>query len=93
KAVAEVRISGHDKGGAISAFLNEAPFEGRRPVFAGDDVTDEDGFAVVDRRGGISIKVGDGDSVARYRVPDVSALRDWLGVIGRMDGLNDEAAE
>jgi trehalose 6-phosphate phosphatase len=44
-----------DKGTAIAAFLTERPFLGRVPVFAGDDLTDEDGFALVNAREGIAI--------------------------------------
>jgi trehalose 6-phosphate phosphatase len=93
KAVAEVRSRGHDKGGAIEAFLDEPPFKGRRPVFAGDDVTDEDGFVALEPLAGITIKVGDGATAAQYRVGSVSELRDWLHAIGGTDADNSEAAE
>ena len=78
KCVYELRCDTHDKGGAIAAFLEEAPFAGRTPVFAGDDVTDEDGFTIVNRRHGISIKVGAGDTVARYRLDGPGQLATWL---------------
>jgi trehalose 6-phosphate phosphatase len=48
-------------------------------VFIGDDLNDEHGFAEVNRLEGISIKVGKGPSCARYRLPDVAAVRRWLG--------------
>lgn len=77
----EIRPEGMDKGVAIHAFLNEPPFRGRRPVFAGDDVADERGFAVVNAHDGISVLVGDrDDTVAHYRLPDPSAVHRWLGV-------------
>ena len=49
------------------------------PVFLGDDVTDEDGFEVVNAARGISIRVGSiRHSVAEYCLPDVAAVRPWL---------------
>ena len=78
KMVLEVRPAHADKGTAIARFLEAPPFVGRTPVFAGDDITDEDGFAVVNRHGGISIKVGAGESEATCRVRDVATLHDWL---------------
>lgn len=77
--VVEVRPAGADKGMAIEAFLAEPPFAGRRPVFVGDDLTDEHGFAVVNAAAGMSIKVGEGASVARYRLRDPAAVHRWLG--------------
>ena len=81
KMVLEVRPAHANKGTAIARFLETPPFAGRAPVFAGDDITDEDGFAVVNRHGGISVKVGAGETHAAYRVPDVAALHGWLAVV------------
>ena len=78
KCVLEVRPAGVDKGHAIAAFLREAPFAGRTPVFAGDDVTDESGFAVVQAHGGMAIKVGEGASRARHRLGSPQAVHAWL---------------
>lgn len=83
KMVAELRPEGPDKGAVVAAFMAEPPFAGRLPVFVGDDVTDEAGFAEVNRRGGHSVRVGDATvpSAARWRVPSVAALADWLAGI------------
>lgn len=78
KCVVEAKPAGFDKGTAIEEYLAEAPFKGRKPVFIGDDLNDEHGFAVLNRIDGISIKVGDEDTCARYRLPDVAAVRAWL---------------
>jgi trehalose 6-phosphate phosphatase len=78
KLVVELRPVGADKGEAIAAFMSEVPFRGRVPVFIGDDATDEHGFAVVNAMGGHSLKVGDGATIARWRVPDVQAVERWL---------------
>ena len=79
KMVVEFQPRGADKGAAISAFLGEPPFLGREPVFVGDDATDEDGFAEIERRGGITIRVGPiAASIARYCLPSVAAVHRWL---------------
>ncbi|WP_158743210.1 trehalose-phosphatase [Acidisphaera sp. L21] len=67
----EVRPRGADKGLAVEAVMALPGFAGRRPVFIGDDVTDEDGMVVARRMGG-----------AGLFVPTVfgspGAVRDWL---------------
>jgi trehalose 6-phosphate phosphatase len=78
KRVVELTPAGKDKGLAIRAFTREAPFRGKRPIFIGDDVTDEHGFAMVNSLGGDSIKVGAGPTVAGWRLPSVPAVLAWL---------------
>ncbi len=78
KCVREIKPLAVNKGLAIARFMQMAPFLGRTPVFLGDDTTDEDGFAWVNSQGGISIKVGEGNSAARYRLPDCEAVLEYL---------------
>ena len=76
RRVLELKPAAATKADAIRAFMEEPPFRGRRPVFVGDDLTDLDGFAVVERLGGVSIAVGDHvDAMRRVASPrDVRAL-------------------
>lgn len=77
--VVELRPAHGDKGSAIDALLEEPPFRGRVPVFAGDDITDESGFAIVNRRGGMSVLVGTREpSAAHYALRSPDAVRRWL---------------
>lgn len=78
KMVVEAKPAGASKGSAIETFMGEPAFAGRRPVFIGDDVTDEAGFAAVQRLGGIGIKVGDGPSVAHERLDTPAEMRRQL---------------
>lgn len=83
KRVAEIKPAGFDKGSAVLECLEEPPFRGRRPVYVGDDLTDEHGFANVNGLDGISIKVGAGKTCAHFRLPDIQAVRAWLGNAAR----------
>ena len=82
--VVEIRPLGVNKGGAVHALLEVAPFAGRRPVYLGDDVTDEDAFTVVNAHGGVSVAVGPRSRTnARYQLASVRHVHDWLGRLAR----------
>ena len=83
KLVFELRPRHVSKGRAIITLLTEAPFAGRTPLFAGDDLTDEAGFADVNALGGITIKIGDGQTCAHHRLPSPEALTAWLLTLPR----------
>ncbi len=77
--VEELRAPGADKGDSVRAFMAQPPFAGARPVFVGDDATDEDGFAVAQALGGIGVVVGSARATAaRFRLADVEAALAWL---------------
>jgi trehalose 6-phosphate phosphatase len=78
KFVLEVKPAGIDKGSAIARLMASAPFAGRQPVFAGDDVTDEAGFAWVQAAGGVAIKVGEGPTLALHACESPAQVREWL---------------
>lgn len=79
KMVFEIKPGHADKGAAIASLMAAPPFAGRIPVFVGDDTTDEDGFAMVNRLGGISIRVGDrSPSHAPWKLENVEAVHVWL---------------
>jgi len=86
KMVIELRPAGRDKGTAIAEFMAEDPFRDRTPVFLGDDLTDEYGFGVVNGRGGLSVKVGDGPTEAKLRLADVDAVREALARLAGVAG-------
>jgi trehalose 6-phosphate phosphatase len=76
--VCELKQRSVSKGSAVRAYLAEAPFAGRLPVFVGDDVTDEDGIRAVQAAGGFGVRVGPGRSEARFRLADTDAVAAWL---------------
>ena len=87
KFVCEIKHSGFTKATGVSELMNHEPFKGRRPVFIGDDVTDETVFAIMPDLKGLSFSVGrrakgvDG----HFQAPD--EVRAWLGRL-----LDDERA-
>lgn len=79
KYVFELAPSGASKRSAVEAFMREAPFAGRVPVFIGDDITDEDGFAAANALGGCSVRVGSPAATqARHSFATPSAVVAWL---------------
>ena len=81
--VMEIKSSRHTKATAIAAFLEEPPFRGHTPVFVGDDLTDLDGFRIVDQHGGVSVAVGDRVH-ARWHIENPRAVRAWLARIAAL---------
>jgi trehalose 6-phosphate phosphatase len=87
KMVLEIKARAASKGRAIEEFMAEDPFTGRRPVFIGDDLTDEAGFEVVNRLGGHSIAVGVArETRARWHLRDAPHVLRWLESQARRAG-------
>ena len=78
KAVREIVPAQAGKGRGIRGMMAGPPFAGRRPVFVGDDRTDEHGFEAVNEMDGLSVKVGDGETLAKRRLASPAAARKWL---------------
>jgi trehalose 6-phosphate phosphatase len=96
KKVAEILPAAAGKGVAIARFMTESPYRGRRAVFVGDDATDEEGFAVVNQLGGISVYVGVEETTsAHYRISASADVLSWLEgpVIGALERLAETVAK
>lgn len=85
KCVVEVKRPGTSKGQAVRELMTYPPFAGRRPIFIGDDVTDESVFEVIRDFDGVSFAVG-------RRRPNVDGyferpenVRDWLDQVVQDD--------
>ncbi|MBU1336240.1 MAG: trehalose-phosphatase [Alphaproteobacteria bacterium] len=92
KMVLEARPLGVSKGEALRAFMREEPFIGRTPIFIGDDVTDEDGFIAAQDLGGVGIKLGDGETAARMRIPNVASVHALIRGLGDIAARDRETA-
>jgi trehalose 6-phosphate phosphatase len=77
--VVELKPAGFDKGCALAALMETAPFRGRQPWMLGDDLTDEHAFEETNARGGVSVIVGTRrPTSANFALSDPSAVRAWL---------------
>lgn len=74
KMLLEIRPRGYNKGQIANRLAAEYPEH--TPVFLGDDTTDEDAFKALED--GVTIKIGEGNTSARYRLPDVAAAVAYL---------------
>jgi trehalose 6-phosphate phosphatase len=82
KMVVELKPRAVTKGTAIRALMMQPPFVGRRPVFIGDDTTDEPGFTAVNELAGLSIRVGEAiPSEANFLLGSVGDVHAWLAQI------------
>lgn len=77
--VFEVKPRSVCKGSALRAFMAEHAFAGRLPVVVGDDVGDESAVLAAQESGGFGVRVGGGESQARYRLSHPGAVQRWLG--------------
>ncbi|HEV2292353.1 MAG TPA: bifunctional alpha,alpha-trehalose-phosphate synthase (UDP-forming)/trehalose-phosphatase [Tepidisphaeraceae bacterium] len=75
RKIVEVTASHVNKGAAVARLLSERQYD--LILAAGDDTTDESMFRL-DLQNFITIRVGDGDTLARYRLPTPAALRAFL---------------
>ena len=79
KMVFELKPHGANKGDALKTMMAEQPFAGTRPVFLGDDLTDEPAFLAAQDMGGAGIIVGDrAPTTAGYRIASVDEALQWL---------------
>jgi trehalose 6-phosphate phosphatase len=91
--VVELRGRGPDKGAALRAFMDEAPFHGYAPLFLGDDLTDEAGFRAAQDFGGLAIIVGTRrPTAATHALPDVAAALAWLGASTGSENRSEPAS-
>jgi trehalose 6-phosphate phosphatase len=58
KSVCEIKHSGFTKATGVLELMQHPPFAGRRPIFIGDDVTDETVFAIMPELNGFAFSVG-----------------------------------
>jgi len=78
KCVCEIKHSGFTKATGVRELMTHEPFKGRRPIFIGDDVTDEVVFAIVPEYGGLAFSVGrQAAGVADY-FDEPRDVRAWL---------------
>ena len=78
KMVLELTMIETDKGDALDLIRRRVGADA--VIFLGDDVTDEDAFAVM-QGPDVSVKVGPGESVARFRVDDIDDVAQLLALL------------
>jgi trehalose 6-phosphate phosphatase len=78
KCVCEIKHSGFNKASGVIELMNHEPFKGRRPVFIGDDVTDESVFAIMPDFGGLSFSVGRRAQGVADHFDEPRDVREWL---------------
>jgi trehalose 6-phosphate phosphatase len=76
--VIEVKGGSSSKRLAVEQFMQEPPFAGRVPVYAGDDLTDLDALAYVQSAGGHGVFVGPESKPGYGWLPQPAAVREWL---------------
>lgn len=78
KFVVEIKHEGFSKGTAVRELMQQPPFAGRRPIFLGDDVTDETVFAIMPDIDGIAYSVGRKAQGVAGHFDSPEDVRQWL---------------
>jgi trehalose 6-phosphate phosphatase len=86
KAVIEVKSAAFNKGTGIRELMRFPPFRGRKPVFVGDDVTDQAAFKVMPEFGGKAFSVGHKMKGLDGCFPNPQDVREWLYQIAKLNG-------
>src|SRR5665213_1303910 len=89
KSVCEIKHSGFNKASGVLELMTHEPFKGRRPIFIGDDVTDESVFAIMPDFDGLAFSVGRRARGVAGHFDEPRDVREWLA---RLSG-GDTAAE
>jgi trehalose 6-phosphate phosphatase len=78
KCVCEIKHSGFNKATGVLELMAHEPFKGRRPIFIGDDVTDESVFALMPDLGGLAFSVGRRAKGVADHFDEPRDVREWL---------------
>ncbi|WP_249779679.1 trehalose-phosphatase [Bradyrhizobium sediminis] len=87
KCVCEIKHSGFTKASGVRELMTHGPFKGRRPLFIGDDVTDESVFAIMPDLDGLAFSVGRRAKGVAGHFDEPGDVRQWLARL-----LDDEKA-
>ena len=87
KCVCEIKHSGFTKATGVLELMTHEPFKGRRPIFIGDDVTDEAVFGIMPDLDGLAFSVGRRATGVADHFDEPRDVREWLAHL-----LDDEAA-
>ncbi|MDB5549653.1 MAG: trehalose-phosphatase [Tardiphaga sp.] len=78
KFVCEIKHSGFTKATGVTELMTHQPFKGRRPIFLGDDVTDESVFAIMPDMKGLAFSVGRRAQGVNGHFDEPENVRQWL---------------
>src|SRR6195256_5742685 len=78
KCVCEIKHSGFTKATGVLELMTHEPFKGRRPLFIGDDVTDEMVFSIMPELGGLAFSVGRRAHGVADHFDEPGDVRAWL---------------
>ena len=78
KCVCEIKHSGFTKATGVRELMTREPFKGRRPLFIGDDVTDETVFGIMPDYDGLAFSVGRRAQGVQGHFDSPSDVREFL---------------